>query len=184
MKRIRRSDIVDYQTYEEIRPDFRATVMAAKDRRRIHVGDCFTFLFENELTLRYQVQEMMRAEQIVKEREILREIETYDGLLGNAGELACTLLIELTEPTERDRKLHDWRDLPDHIYLRLADGSVVRPLIDEGQRDSERISAVQYLRFRVGSQLPVALGIDLAGSAGETELTEEQRAALTEDLAD
>ena len=183
MKRIQRSDIVDYQTYEEIRPVFRARVMTEKDRRRIHVGACFTFLFENELTMRYQVMEMMRVEQIVRERDIRREIETYDGLLGNDGALACTLLVEMDDPEQRGNKLHEWRDLPDHIYLRMADGRLCRPTFDEGQRDAERISAVQYLMFQVGKDVPVALGIDHRDIAVETILTEHQRAALAEDLA-
>ena len=183
MKRIQRSDIVDYQTYEEIRPVFRARVMAEKDSRRIHVGSCFTFLFENELTMRYQVLEMMRVERIVRERDIIREIETYDGLLGNEGALACTLLVELDDPEQRGNKLHEWRDLPGHIYLRMADGRLFRPTIDEGQRDDERISSVQYLKFQIGNDVPIALGIDLRGIAAETVLTEHQRAALAEDLA-
>jgi len=183
MKRIRRSDIVDYQTYDEIRTEFRARAMAEKDRRRIHVGPCFTFLFENELTLRYQIQEMMRAERIVREKEILREIETYDALLGKWGELPCTLLVELDDPTERELNLRRWRDLPEHIYLRLPGGGLVRPSIDEGQRDAHRISSVQYLKFPVGDKIPVALGIDLPGISSETIFTEEQRATLSEDLA-
>jgi Protein of unknown function (DUF3501) len=183
MKRIARSDIVDYQTYEELRPDFRRRVMAEKDRRRVLVGPCFNFLFENELTLRYQVQEMMRAERIVRERDIEQEIATYDGLLGGPGELACTLLVELSDSRDRDHKLHQWLALPEHIYLRLADGSLVRPVVDAGQRSEERISSVQYLKFPVGSGLPAAVGIDLPGMACETVLTAEQQAALAEDLS-
>jgi len=183
MKRIRRSDIVDYQTYEEIRPAFRSVVMAEKARRRIHVGDCFTFLFENELTLRYQIQEMMRVERIVRERDILQEVDTYDSLLGGAGELACTLLVELDDPLERTLKLHEWLSLPEYVYLRMPDGMQVRATVDEEQRDTERISSVQYLKFEVGSDIPVAVGIDLAGISCASSLSDDQRAALTEDLA-
>jgi hypothetical protein len=67
MKKTQRSEIVDYQTYGETREEFQRQVFAAKARRRIHLGDCFTFLFENALSIRYQVQEMMLAEKIVKE---------------------------------------------------------------------------------------------------------------------
>jgi hypothetical protein len=184
MKRIRRSEIVDYQTYEEIRPEFRSRVMAEKDRRRIHVGDCFTFLFENELTMRYQVQEMMRAERIVKESAILHEMAIYDGVLGGPGELVCTMLIELEGIEDRRLRLLEWRALPEYVYLRSADGRLVRPRVDEGQRDGERISSVQYLKFHVGEDIPVAIGIDLPGIADETPFTEDQRKALAEDLAD
>jgi len=182
MKKIQRSDIVDYQTYEEIRPDFRRRVMAEKDRRRISVGPCFTFLFENELTLRYQVQEMMRVERIVREQDILHEMETYGSLLGDQGELACTLLIELDKHQEQELKLREWYALPEHIYLRRGDGSLTRPVVDEEQRNTERISSVQYLKFSIGQEPPVAIGIDLPGITCETVLTQEQRAAIAEDL--
>jgi hypothetical protein len=182
MKRVHRSDVLDWQTYEEIRPELRRAAMAAKDLRRIHLADRFTFLFENELTMRYQVQEMMRAERIVREQDILHEIETYNGVLGSDGELGCTLLIEIEDPAERDAKLRAWRALPDHLYARLADGRRIRPAFDEAQRSAERISSVQYLRFPVGTEAPVALGLDLPGLECEVELTPEQRAALEEDL--
>jgi len=183
MARISRNAIIDYQTYEELRPEFRRQVMAEKDRRRISVGPCFTFLFENELTMRYQIQEMMRAERIVKEQDILHEITTYESVLGEIGELACTLLIELEAGQESDSKLREWHNLPEHIYLLMAGGKQVRPMVDEGQRSAERISSVQYLKFRVGRELPVALGIDRPDVCYETVLNDDQRSALDEDLS-
>ena len=182
MSSIQRSDILDYQTYEEIRPQFRLQVMAEKDRRRVHLGGHFTFLFENELTMRYQVQEMMRSERIVREQDIFHEIETYSEVLGGPGELGCTFLIEIDDPEERDIRLREWRALPEHLYARLADGRLIRPAYDEGQRNAERISSVQYLKFTVGDEAPVALGVDLPGIACQTELTAAQREALAEDL--
>lgn len=103
-----RADLVDYQTYDEMRPSFRAEAMAAKAVRRVHVGDHLTFLFENTLTIRYQIQEMMRAERIVRERDILHELETYNALLGAAGELGCTLFIEIDDPGVRAVRLAEW----------------------------------------------------------------------------
>jgi len=182
MKTIARDEIVDFETYEETRPDFRAQVMRAKDARRIHVGDVFTFLFENTLTMRYQVQEMMRAERMVKERDIQNEIDTYNGLLGGDGELGTTLLIEIDDPAERNVKLREWMQLPEHIYALLEDGTKVRPTFDESQRGEGRLSSVQYLKFKVGKGAPVALGVDLPGAEAETRLTDAQRQALAEDL--
>jgi len=184
MKPISRDQIVDFQTYEETRPDFRARVMQAKEARRIHVGKVFTFLFENALTMRYQVQEMMRAERMVKERDIQHEIDTYSGLLGGPGELAATLLIEITDPAERDVKLREWMELPEHLYVKLPDGTKVRPTFDESQRGDGRLSSVQYLKFKVGKDAPVAVGSDLPGAQAEAALDEEQRRALAEDLED
>jgi hypothetical protein len=183
MRIIQRSEIVDYQTYEEIREELRKQIFAVKARRRIHLGDCFTFLFENTLTMRYQVQEMMRAEKMVREKDILHELETYNALLGGEGELGCTLLIELDEPEKRAVKLREWIELPKHIYALFEDGTSVRPAFDESQVGKDRLSSVQYLKFPVRGAVPIAIGIDLPGAEAETSLSEDQRAALAEDLA-
>jgi hypothetical protein len=182
MKTVQRSEIVDYHTYEETRKAFQEQVFDAKARRRVHVGECFTFLFENALTIRYQIQEMMRAEKIVKEKEILHELETYNDLLGGPGELGCSLLIEIDDPAERSVKLHKWLTLPEHIYAMMEDGAKIRPRFDESQRGKDRLSSVQYLKFPVNGKVPVSIGVDLPGIEAEARLTEYQKAALAEDL--
>jgi hypothetical protein len=184
VKRVGRDEIVDYVTYEDERDAFRERVLEVKRRRRIHVGDYCTFLFENPTTVRYQVQEMMRTERIVRERDVQHELDTYNALLGDEGELGCTLLIEIDDRAERDVKLREWLALPEHLYVRLEDGTLVRPRVDAGQRDDERLSSVQYLKFPVGGRVPVAVGIDLPAIAAETRLSDEQRAALAADLAE
>jgi hypothetical protein len=183
MRQVDRKEIVDYATYEETREAFRSRVMEVKRPRRVHVGEAITLLFENTLTIRYQIQEMMRAEKIVREADILHEIETYNDLLGGPGELGSTLLIEIDDPRERDEKLVSWFALPEHIYLLLPDGTKVRPRFDETQRGEGRLSSVQYLKFDVKGQAPVAAGVDLPSLTAETRLTAEQRAALEDDLA-
>ena len=183
MKPVRREDILDYETYDERRADFRREVLAAKEARRVHVGAHLTFLFENTLTVRYQIQEMMRAERIVREADIRHEIDTYNQLLGADGELGCTLLIEIDDPAERDRKLSDWFELPENVYVRLSDGSRVPARFDESQRGRGRLSSVQYLKFPVDGDVPVALGVAMPGLQLETELSPEQRQALADDLA-
>jgi len=184
MKPVDRSEIVDYQTYEELRTDIRETVMREKAERRVHVGPHLTFLFETHATVRYQIQEMMRAEQIVKEKDIDHEIRTYNELLGGSGELGCTLLIELDDPEARTARLARWLDLPKHLYAKLEDGTRVRPTYDERQVGEGRLSSVQYLRFAVGSRAPVAIGCDHSDPELEHEarLTDAQRAALQKDL--
>src|SRR5215469_2164216 len=123
MKPVERSEIVDYATYEDLRNEFRAEVMKVKASRRVHLGDYLTLLFENRMTVRYQIQEMMRAERIVREAEILHEINTYNELLGRNGELGCTLLIEIEDPRLRDQKLREWWELPETLYVLLEGGS-------------------------------------------------------------
>ncbi len=143
-----------------------------------------TFLFENTATIRYQVQEMLRAERITREGEIAHELETYNGLLGGPGELGVSLLIEVADPAERDRKLREWIDLPPHLYVKLEDGTQVWARFDPRQVGTDRLSSVQYLKFDVGGRVPVAVGSALPALAAETRLDAEQRAALAADLRD
>ena len=180
---VERGDIVDYQTYEDDRAATRARVMAAKKPRRIHLGEHLTFLFENRETLAYQVQEIMRAEGIVREDAIVHEIEVYNQLLGEPGDLGCALLIEIAEAMDRKPLLRRWLGLESTIYVKLADGTKVYATYDPGQVGDDRLSAVQYLRFAVGGQTPVAVGTDFVELAAEVELTSEQRTALAADLA-
>src|SRR5687767_3573782 len=123
MKPVERSEILDYATYEDGRSAFRTEVMKIKSPRRIHIGDHVTLLFENHTTIRYQIQEMIRTERLVRESDIHHEIETYNELLGKDGELGCTLLIEIEDPALRDKKLQQWWTLPEKVYLLLDNGT-------------------------------------------------------------
>lgn len=183
MKKVQRSDIVDYQTYNESRDAFRKVALAEKEARRIHVGSHLTFLFETTTTIRYQVQEMMRVEQIVRERDIQHEIDTYNELIGDRGELGCTLLIEIDDPKERDVKLRAWLELPKHLYIQLDDGERVRAQWDQRQVGESRLSSVQYLKFGIGDRTPVAIGVDHPELTVSTTLTEAQGATLRSDAA-
>jgi hypothetical protein len=182
MKPIERSEILDFVTYTEHRDRLRASAMQAKALRRMIVGDVFTFLFENRETVRYQIQEMVRVEKIVKEADIAHEIATYNELLGSEGSVGVTLLIGIEDERERDEKLHAWLGLLDHVYARLADGTQVRPRWDPRQVGDTRLSSVQYLRFPLGGRAPIAVGIDMPGIERETTLSDEQHAALQSDL--
>jgi hypothetical protein len=183
MRQVSRSEIVDYQSYEDGREAFRRVVMAQKARRRIHVGEHLTFLVENPLTIRYQIQEMMRAERIVRESDIKHELDTYNAILGDDGELGCTLLIEIDDPAERAVKLREWYALPERVYAVLEDGTRIAAAFDPAQRGADRLSSVQYLRFPLNGQVPVAFGVNHPEMRAETRLTEDQRAAIAEDLA-
>jgi len=182
MRAVLRSELLDLAAYERSRGEIRTAVIEEKRKRRAHVAGVLTFLFENTATMRYQVQEMLRAERITKEPEILHELETYNELLGGKGELGCSLLIEIPDPDDRDRKLRAWLGLPGHLYLKLEDGTKVRPRFDPRQVGTDRLSSVQYLVFDVGGRTPVAIGSDLPAMVSETALDPEQRAALAADL--
>ena len=182
MKPVQRTEILDHVTYGEQRDTLRAEALAIKARRRVLVGEHLTFLFENRDTVRYQVHEMMRTEQIVREADIQHELDTYNELLGGEGELGCTLLIGIEDEADRAVKLREWRALPHHVYAKLSDGTRVRPTFDPRQVGDERLSSVQYLKFSVGREAPVAIGVDLQGLADEAALSADQRAALQDDL--
>jgi hypothetical protein len=182
MRKVKRSDVLDYKTYNDRRDEYRKRILVEKAKRRIHVGEHLTFLFESTDTMLYQVQEMMRLEQTVREAEIQHELDTYNQLLGGDGELGCTLLIEIDDPARRDAKLRAWLKLPAHLYVKLSDGKLVRASWDERQIDDTRLSSVQYLKFHVGSGAPVAIGADHPELRLETTLSDAQRETLALDL--
>jgi hypothetical protein len=183
MRPVRRDEILDLSVYERSRGEIRAGVMEAKRVRRVHVAGALTFLFENTATIRYQVQEMVRAERMSREEDVRHELDTYNELLGGPGELGVSLLIEIPDPEERDRKLREWLPLLGHLYLKLADGRKVRATYDPRQIGTDRLSSVQYLKFDVKGEVPVAVGTDFEKLPAETPLAEEQREALRADLA-
>lgn len=182
MQKVTRSEIVDFMTWTDQRPVERPKILAMKAPRRITAGP-ITVLVENTDTVRYQVQEMMRIERIVRDADIQHELDTYNELLGAAGEIGTVILIEIDDPDERKVKLQAWTALPDHIYFELEDGTKIRGRFDGRQIEDGKLSSVQYVIFDVGGEVPVAMGSDMPGLEVRTALGEEQRAALREDLA-
>ena len=182
MRAVGRDEIMPLDAYEASRNEIRKGVLLAKQRRRVTAGGVLTFLFENTATIRYQIQEMVRAEHMTRESDIEHELETYNELLGGPGELGVSLLIEVPDVEERDRRLREWLDLPRHLYLRLESGEKVRPRYDARQVGTDRLSSVQYLKFDVRGEVPVAAGADLRGLSVEALLDPDQRQALSEDL--
>ena len=183
-KLLQRNDILDLAAYEAERPALRHRAMGEKNRRRVHVGDHLTFLFENVETIRYQVQEMLRIERRSAEEDVQHEVDTYNELLGGPGELGCTLLIEIDDPARRDVLLREWLSLPASLYAELPDGRRVRPTYDERQVGDERLSSVQYMKFPCEGEVPIAIGADHPALEARAELTPVQRKALEADLQD
>jgi hypothetical protein len=182
MRRVERVEIVDYETYGDTRQEILERVMKIKVPRRVHLGEHLTLLFENHETIRFQIQEMIRVEQLVKEADIRHEIETYNELLGGEGELGATLLIEIENPDERASLLRKWRTLPEHVYVELEDGSKVYARFDERQVGDEYLSSVQYLKFATSGRVPMAVGSDHPLLQETIGLTSAQRDALASDL--
>ena len=179
---VKRSEIFDYQTYEENRLDTKSKIFEIKKHRRVHLGENLTFLFENHETIKYQIQEIMRVEKIVKESAILEELNTYNSFLGNSGELACVLLIEIEEESDRKPLLENWMGMEKCIYILDEVGNKIFAEHDPTQVGDRRLSAVQYLKFVI-KEPPIAIGCTFDELAGEIELTKEQRNALAGDLS-
>ena len=182
MVNVKREEILDYVTYDEKRSEIRSNIMKIKEPRRINVGGILSFLFENKDTVRYQIQEMIRVERIVKEEDILHEINTYNEILGKSGELGCTLLIEIDDPNERNEKLNQWIDLPKHLFLKLEDKRKVYAKFDDRQIGESRLSSVQYIKFDTEGVTPIAIGSDFSLFLSETILSQDQKNALQDDL--
>jgi hypothetical protein len=181
---IKRDEILDYVTYKEQRAIERPKIIEIKNKRRVHLGNYLTFLFENRDTIRYQIQEMTLAEKIVKDAEIQYEIDTYNQLFGEKGSLPCVLLVEIEDPDIRLRKLSEWYDLPKTLYVKTVSGNKVYAVYDEKQMSDTKLSSVQYLYFNTKGENVVAVGTDLPALNEEVELTDIQKTALKEDLAD
>jgi hypothetical protein len=180
---VKPEEILDLEKYEQMRPAIQERVLFEKQRRRVHVGDHLTFLFENAETIRYQVQEMLRIERRAAPEDVAHEVATYNELLGGPGELGCSLLIEIEDASERDVKLREWLELPSHVYVEVEGGQRVRGRFDERQISEGRLSSVHYVVFPLDGRQPVAVGCDLPAIEGRTELSTEQRTALAADLA-
>jgi hypothetical protein len=118
----------------------------------------------------------------IAEAEVQHEIATYNELVGEAGELVCTLLIEIEDKEKRQELLSRWKDLPEAIYIKTSSGRTVPASFDRQQVGEGRISSVQYLKFRIGDDIPRGLGTNQSDIAAEAQLLPEQVAALVQDL--
>ena len=152
------SEIRNLAEYELEREHWRPRMIALKDRRRIRAGEHLTFLFENRDTVRYQIQEMLRIERIVKPAEVAREVATYNELIPGVSELSASLLIEYETQGERDVHLRELLGLEDHVWLAVGALPPVKARFDRRQISAGRISSVQYVKFSLtpdqASQFP------------------------------
>lgn len=197
MAKLTLDDIADQRAYERERTDFRTSVIALKKRRRIHVGPVLTLLFENSDTVRFQIQEMARAEKMFTDEAILAELEVYNPLVPEPGSLACTLFIEVTEDAAMREWLPKLVGIETHVTFRLGEGDdaqVVRCEVDADHQKQltrdEITAAVHYLHFTFTPEQvdafvagPVSLVIDHPAYAEETVLSADNTAELMADLS-
>jgi Protein of unknown function (DUF3501) len=151
-------DIKNLHEYELERPAFRGRVIELKKRRRVALGPLMTLVFENRDTVRFQIQEMVRIERIVRPDKVQEELDVYNDLLPRPGEVAATLFIEVTEPDRVQPTLDGLVGLDEPGKLALRIGDCTYPaLFAGGQSREDRISAVHYLRFPLGNAGRAAL---------------------------
>lgn len=194
MKKIALSDVKNLHEYELIRDAWRKDVIAVKAKRRVLLGDSMSLLFECRLTVLNQVQEMCRVERLAKPEAVQQEIDVYNELVPDAGELSATLLVEITEEARIQPQLDRLVGLSSgrHVWLEL-DGRKVFARFLEGQGREDRIAAVQYLRFPVGTEpadraalatgaAPVVVHVDHPGYRARAVLSAETRAEIAGDL--
>jgi hypothetical protein len=151
VKPVRIEDILDHIAYEQGRDAFRRHIIELKSPRRIPVGDKLTFIFENRDTVLFQIQEMVRAEHIVKPEKVQAEIDVYNELIPREHELSATLMIEILELSRIKAELDRLVGIDEYVYLDVGDRAV-RATFDEKQLEEDRISAVQYVRFPLGPE--------------------------------
>jgi hypothetical protein len=146
VRKITIDDILPLADYERVRQILRPLFIHEKERRRLAVGSHLTFIFENTQTSWYQVEEMIRTERMTDSTAIQHEIETYNELIPAPGELVATLLIEYSDPTEREAALRRLVGLERHLWLVLGEKKIAANF-DDRQMSTEKISAVQFVRF-------------------------------------
>lgn len=189
MQPVTLSEISNIAEYELERESWRPKVLAVKERRRIRVGNHLTFLFENRETVRYQVQEMMRIERLVRQHDIEHELETYNELIPKQHGLCASLLIEYETPELRAVWLQKLLGLENHIWFVVSDTAPVKASFDTRQIATDRISSVQYISFQFTAEQSALLSqgaklvVDHPDYQAETVLSANQLAALAEDLA-
>jgi Protein of unknown function (DUF3501) len=191
---ISRSSLLTLEAYAKARPDFRAKVIAHKKHRTVHIGQHITLIFEDELTIRYQVQEILRIEKIFEEEGIASELEAYAPLIPDGSNFKATMMIEFDDPVERKRELGRLIDVEDKTWIQVEGSPRVYAIADEDlERENEsKTSAVHFLRFELTQDMAAALkygvslavGIDHPNYAFEVNpVPDTVRAALIKDLA-
>lgn len=155
-RKLQLSDILDLREYERIRDERRVEIIELKRRRRVQLGTVVTLMFENRATMQSQIHEMMRAEKVVRDEQILEELNAYNPLIPEVGQLSATLFIELTTPEQMLEWLPKLVNIESSIAFQLSDGSTIRAIAEESHAEmltrDNVTAAVHYIRFEFTPQ--------------------------------
>jgi uncharacterized protein DUF3501 len=193
VKPIAAAEVLNLYEYEKVREARRQAVIALKQRRRVQVGRYLSFVFENRETVWFQIQEMVRAERIVDDARVQEELDVYNGLLPQGGQLAATMMIEIAESAQIKAVLDRLLGIDTRDYVRLEVGPhVVVGTFETGHSDEElgKLSAVHFVRFALPPAAreafpssEIALVVEHPNERARTVLSEWTRRSLAEDLA-
>src|SRR5262245_31142488 len=135
---IRRDSLLSLEAYARQRNEFRAKVIEHKKTRTVHLGEHVTLLFEDELTIRYQVQEMLRIERIFEEDGIRHELDAYNPLVPDGANWKATMLIEYPDADERRRMLAKLKGIEGRVWVQVGEGARIFAIADEDlERENE-----------------------------------------------
>ena len=168
MAKVSRESLMTLEAYAKARPEFRRKVMEHKKNRSVALGGHVTLLFEDELTVRYQIQEMLRIEKIFEEQGIEHELEAYNPLIPDGRNLKATMLIEYEDVDVRRRELARLRGVEDRLWVQVEGAPRVYAIADEDleRENEEKTSAVHFVRFELTDDMVAALGRGAALSVG------------------
>ena len=163
MTALSRADLFSLEEYAEVRPSFRSRVLAHKKNRQLALGDHARLYFEDELTIKYQIQEMLRIEKVFEAAGINEELEAYNPLIPDGHNWKATFMVEYPDPEERAQRLTELIGIEDKVWLQVAGCDRVYPIADEDlERQNEtKTSSVHFLRF----ELTPAMMNTVAGGA-------------------
>jgi hypothetical protein len=189
---IKKDSLLSLEAYAKQRNEFRAKVMEHKKRRTVRLGEHLTLQFEDELTIRYQVQEMLRIERIFEEEGIQGELDAYNPLIPDGANWKATMLIEYPDPDERRRMLGVLKGIERRVWVQVDGANRVYAIADEDleRETEEKTSSVHFLRFELSAAMrdrlrkdaEVKVGVDHPKYTAVVELAPQVRAALASDL--
>jgi hypothetical protein len=166
MHKIARDSLLSLEAYARQRKEFRAKVMAHKRDRTVHLGAHVTLIFEDELTIRYQIQEMLRIERTFEEQGIQDELDVYNPLIPDGRNFKATMMIEYADAEERKHALSRLKGIEVRVWVQVEGCARVYAIADEDmeRENEEKTSAVHFLRFELEDEMARALkyGVGLA----------------------
>ena len=193
MPQIARESLLSLEAYARARKELRARAMDHKRRRTVHVGEHLTLQFEDELTVRYQIQEMLRIERIFEEEGIRGELDAYNPLVPDGSNWKATMLLEYPDPDERRVRLAELKGVERCVWVQLEGCERVYAVADEDleRENDEKTSSVHFLRFELSPEMIGALrraaglsiGVDHPRYQVSVQIGPQTRNSLAEDLA-